>query len=227
MFSIFIICIFIFCSLDSAGECDSKSLNHSAPSPSPLTQTDQTQVSQQQQQQHKDDSFLPSPLCSSLLLEMPPSPAVIHPSQVIPTPPPPPICSSPLSSNGKSRKRRAPTPFDAAEWLETLTCGLRPLTPPTAPFVEPDFSLDSDLNVNRVLDLMIEQWWRPVFWMCAVFSAGHEWSEVYASHEGTKLWLLASIYPLMMSESLAPRNVESQIRGSHQIKHTFDGLSTA
>lgn len=145
---------------NSAGECDSKSLNHSAPSPSPLTQTDQTQVSQQQQQQqqHKDDSFLPSPLCSSLLLEMPPSPAVIHPSQVIPTPPPPPICFSPLSSNGKSRKRRAPTPFDAAEWLETLTCGLRPLTPPTAPFVEPDFSLDSDLNVNRVLDLMIEQW---------------------------------------------------------------------
>uniref|UniRef100_A0A3B4ACM9 SAP domain-containing protein n=1 Tax=Periophthalmus magnuspinnatus TaxID=409849 RepID=A0A3B4ACM9_9GOBI len=119
-----------------------------APSHSPLPQSDQLQP--------KDDSFLPSPLCSSLLLEMPPSPAVIPQSQVIPAPPPPPLCTSPLPLNRKSRKRRAPPPFDAAEWLETLTCGL--LTPPTAPFVEPDFSLDSDLNVNRVLDLMIEQW---------------------------------------------------------------------
>lgn len=48
--------------------------------------------------------------------------------------------------------------FDAADWLETLTSGFRPLTPPTAPFMETDFGLDSDLNVNRVLDLMIEQW---------------------------------------------------------------------
>lgn len=127
-----------------------------APSPSPLPQTDLSQASHSQ---HKDDNFLPSPLCSSLLLEMPPSPAVIPPSHMIP---PPPLCASPLasplSSRRKSRKRRAPPPFDAAEWLETLTCGLRPLTPPAAPFVEPDFSLDADLNVNRVLDLMIEQW---------------------------------------------------------------------
>lgn len=107
---------------------------------------------------NKDDNFLPSPLCSSLLLELPPSPAVIHPAQVFPVPPPPPICTSPLPSAGASRKRRAAALFDAAEWLETLTSGLRPLTPPVAPFVEHDFSLDSDLNVSRVLDLLIEKW---------------------------------------------------------------------
>ncbi|XP_033497081.2 uncharacterized protein LOC117266172 [Epinephelus lanceolatus] len=141
----------------SVSVCDHKSPAQSVPvpsSPPPPPQADQSQASQQQ----KDDSFLPSPLCSSLLLELPPSPAVINPSQVIPAPPPPPICTSPLPSNGKSRKRRAPSSFDAADWLETLTSGLRPLTPPTAPFVESDFSLDSDLNVSRVLDLMIEQW---------------------------------------------------------------------
>ncbi|KAM3614950.1 uncharacterized protein V6R79_021301 [Siganus canaliculatus] len=117
--------------------------------------TDQSQTSQLQ----KDDNFLPSPLCSSILLELPPSPAIINPSQVIPAPPPPPIiCTSPLPCAGKSRKRRAPALFDAADWLETLTSGLHPITPPTAPFVESDFSLDSDLNVSRVLNLMIEQW---------------------------------------------------------------------
>ncbi|TKS82168.1 Myocardin [Collichthys lucidus] len=139
---------------------DHKSPAHSVPGPSPPpppppAHADESQASQQH---NKDDSFLPSPLCSSLLLELPPSPAVINPSQVVPAPPPPPICTSPLSSNGKSRKRRAPALFDAADWLETLTSGLRPLTPPAAPFVESDFSLDSDLNVSRVLDLMIEQW---------------------------------------------------------------------
>ncbi|XP_051261989.1 myocardin [Dicentrarchus labrax] len=139
----------------SVNVSDHKSPAHSVPGPSPPPpQVDQSQAAQQP----KDDNFLPSPLCSSLLLELPPSPAVINPSQVIPAPPPPPICTSPLSSTGKSRKRRAPTLFDAADWLETLTSGLRPLTPPTAPFVESDFSLDSDLNVSRVLDLMIEQW---------------------------------------------------------------------
>lgn len=136
---------------------DHKSPAFSSPglSPPPPHVPDQTQASHQNS---KEDNFLPSPLCSSLLLELPPSPAVINPSQVITVPPPPPICTSPLSSTGKSRKRRAPTHFDAADWLETLTSGLRPLTPPTAPFVESDFSLDSDLNVSRVLDLMIEQW---------------------------------------------------------------------
>ncbi|XP_068591563.1 myocardin [Cebidichthys violaceus] len=141
----------------SVNVCDHKSPAHSVPglSPPPPSQADQSQASQL----HKDDNFLPSPLCSSLLLELPPSPAVINPSQVIPAPPlPPPICTSPLPSTGKSRKRRAPTSFDAADWLETLTSGLRPLTPPAAPFVESDFSLDSDLNVSRVLDLMIEKW---------------------------------------------------------------------
>ncbi|XP_042279707.1 myocardin [Thunnus thynnus] len=126
----------------STNVSDHKSLAHSAPSPSPPPQADQ--------QHTKDDNFLPSPLCSSLLLELPPSPAVITPSQVIPAPPPPPICTSPLLSTGKSRKRRAPTQFDAADWLEMLTSGLRPLTPPTAPFVETDFSLDSDLNVTML-----------------------------------------------------------------------------
>lgn len=141
----------------SVNVCDHKSPAHSVPGPSPPppSQADQSQASQL----HKDDSFLPSPLCSSLLLELPPSPAVINPSQVIPAPPPPPpICTSPRPSTGKSRKRRAPTSFDAADWLETLTSGLRPLTPPAAPFVESDFSLDSDLSVSRVLDLMIEKW---------------------------------------------------------------------
>uniref|UniRef100_A0A3Q3QJ29 SAP domain-containing protein n=1 Tax=Monopterus albus TaxID=43700 RepID=A0A3Q3QJ29_MONAL len=113
---------------------DHKSIAHSAPSRAPSPQAIQSQSSQQY---NRDDNFLPSPLCSSLLLELPPSPAVINPSQVVPAPPPPLICISPLPSTGKSRKRRAPTPFDAADWLETL---------------------DSDLNINRVLDLMVEQW---------------------------------------------------------------------
>uniref|UniRef100_A0A3B5MQD5 Si:dkeyp-69b9.3 n=1 Tax=Xiphophorus couchianus TaxID=32473 RepID=A0A3B5MQD5_9TELE len=126
---------------------------HSLPDRSPAPQTKQPQPFQQQ-----DDNFLPSPLCSSLLLELPPSPAVINPSQVVPAPPPLPICTSPSPSTRKSRKRRAPAQFDAADWLETLTSGLHPLTPPKPPFVESDFSLDSDLNVNRVLDLLIEQW---------------------------------------------------------------------
>uniref|UniRef100_A0A3Q0RAY0 Si:dkeyp-69b9.3 n=1 Tax=Amphilophus citrinellus TaxID=61819 RepID=A0A3Q0RAY0_AMPCI len=139
---------------DSVNMSDHKSPTHSARSPSP-PQNDQSQTSQQH---NKDDNSLLSPLCSSLLLELPPSPAVKIQSQVVPLPPPPPICTSPLPSTRRSRKRRAPTPFDAADWLEILSSGLRPLTPPTAPFVEPDLSLDSDLNVSRVLDLMIEQW---------------------------------------------------------------------
>lgn len=133
----------------------------SSPSPPPPPPPPGADSSQSSQQPTKDDGFMPSPLCSSLLLELPPSPAVINPSQVVPAPPPPPpplICTSPLSHGGKSRKRRAPSLFEAADWLETLTSGLRPLTPPTAPFVESDFSLDVDLNVSRVLDLMIEQW---------------------------------------------------------------------
>ncbi|XP_007550080.1 myocardin isoform X2 [Poecilia formosa] len=132
---------------------DHKSAAHSLPDRSPAPQAEQPQPFQQQ-----DDNFLPSPLCSSLLLELPPSPAVINPSQVVPAPPPLPICTSPSPSTRRSRKRRAPAQFDAADWLETLTSGLHPLTPPKPPFVESDFSLDSDLNVNRVLDLLIEQW---------------------------------------------------------------------
>uniref|UniRef100_A0A3B3TQ73 Si:dkeyp-69b9.3 n=1 Tax=Poecilia latipinna TaxID=48699 RepID=A0A3B3TQ73_9TELE len=137
--------------LDEPLICDSAA--HSLPDRSPAPQAEQPQPFQQQ-----DDNFLPSPLCSSLLLELPPSPAVINPSQVVPAPPPLPICTSPSPSTRRSRKRRAPAQFDAADWLETLTSGLHPLTPPKPPFVESDFSLDSDLNVNRVLDLLIEQW---------------------------------------------------------------------
>ncbi|XP_056619348.1 myocardin isoform X2 [Triplophysa dalaica] len=105
----------------------------------------------------KDDNFLSSPLCSSLLLELPPSPSNVPPLASTPAPlPPPPICTTPPS---KSRKRRSEVPaFDPADWLESLTSGLHPPTPPTAPFLESDFGLDSDLNVNRVLDLMVEQW---------------------------------------------------------------------
>uniref|UniRef100_A0A3P9NRC2 Si:dkeyp-69b9.3 n=1 Tax=Poecilia reticulata TaxID=8081 RepID=A0A3P9NRC2_POERE len=137
--------------LDEPLICDSAA--HSLPDRSPAPQAEQLQPFQQQ-----DDNFLPSPLCSSLLLELPPSPAVINPSQVVPAPPPLPICTSPSPLTRRSRKRRAPAQFDAADWLETLTSGLHPLTPPKPPFVESDFSLDSDLNVNRVLDLLIEQW---------------------------------------------------------------------
>ncbi|XP_076826995.1 myocardin isoform X4 [Brachyhypopomus gauderio] len=107
----------------------------------------------------KDDRVLSSPLCSSLLLELPPSPTNAPPLASNPTPPlPPPFCSTPPLRHA-SRKRRSDVPaFDAADWLESLTSGLHPLTPPPAPFVESDFGLDSDLNVNRVLDLMVEQW---------------------------------------------------------------------
>uniref|UniRef100_A0A8C7X0U0 SAP domain-containing protein n=1 Tax=Oryzias sinensis TaxID=183150 RepID=A0A8C7X0U0_9TELE len=148
--------------LDEAFTCDGsvnvsdrKSPAHLSPD---LSASPQREQSQSSQQHNMDSNFLPSPLCSSLLLELPPSPAVMNPNQVLPAPPPLLICTSPLTSTAKSRKRRAPMPFDAADWLETLTSGLRPVTPPKAPFVEPDFSLDSDLNVNRVLDLLIEKW---------------------------------------------------------------------
>lgn len=118
-------------------------------------QPDQSQSTKRQ----KDDNFLSSPLCSSLLLELPPSPN--NTPALCPTPaplPPPPICTTPPSTS-LSRKRRSEVPaFDPADWLETLTSGLHPLTPPAAPFLESDFGLDSDLNVNRVLDLMVEQW---------------------------------------------------------------------
>ncbi|XP_061145906.1 myocardin isoform X1 [Syngnathus typhle] len=134
-------------SVDSVNSSDDKSPITSSPAP----QVDQSQKSQQ------DSTFLP--LCSSLLLELPPSPAVIPSSHVAPAPAPPPICTSPpLHSARKSRKRRAQGMFGAADILETLTSGMRLLTPPPPPFAETDFGLDSDLNINRVLDLMIEQW---------------------------------------------------------------------
>ncbi|XP_017570089.1 myocardin isoform X1 [Pygocentrus nattereri] len=108
------------------------------------------------QRSSKDDSALSaSPLCSSLLLELPPSP-VSAPNSA--PPPPPPICTTPpLSAPSRKRKSNAPT-FDPADWLESLSSGMQPLTPPAAPFLESDFGLESDLNVNRVLDLMVEQW---------------------------------------------------------------------
>ncbi|XP_067094915.1 myocardin isoform X2 [Osmerus mordax] len=136
-----------------ASKSDLQSPVNCFPVPSPPSLSDQSQPSQRHS---KDDNFLSSPLCSSLLLELPPSPATtVTPQAALP---PPPLCSSPLPSTVTSRKRRAPSSFDPAEWLETLTSGLRPLSPPVAPFVETDFGLDSDLNVSRVLDLMVEQW---------------------------------------------------------------------
>ncbi|KAK3551248.1 hypothetical protein QTP70_013984 [Hemibagrus guttatus] len=129
-------------------------LSGSSPAPSP-DQLQPTQLSS------KDESGRSSPLCSSLLLELPPSPAHALPlasNPAPPPPPPPPFCTTPPLS-ARSRKRRSDVPtFDAADWLESLTSGLHPLTPPVAPFVESDFALDSDLNISRVLDLMVEQW---------------------------------------------------------------------
>ncbi|XP_028971240.1 myocardin isoform X2 [Esox lucius] len=126
------------------------------PGPSPPPQTDQSQTSCCHS---NNDNFLSSPLCSSLLLELPPSPSIMVPRQLAPPPPPPPsICTSPPPPTVTARKRRAPAKFDPADWLEALTSGLHPLSPPSAPFVENDFGLDSDLNVFRELDLMVEQW---------------------------------------------------------------------
>ncbi|XP_045082421.1 myocardin-like isoform X2 [Coregonus clupeaformis] len=125
------------------------------PSPSPPPQTDQSQPFRCHS---KDDNFLSSPLCSSLLLELPPSPSTMGPRQAAPPPLPPSICTSPPPPTVTSRKRRAQATFDPGDWLESLTSGQRPLSPPSAPFVETDFGLNSDLNVNRALDLMVEQW---------------------------------------------------------------------
>ncbi|KAI2655384.1 Myocardin-related transcription factor B [Labeo rohita] len=135
---------------------------------SPAPQPDQSQSTKRQ----KDDNFLSSPLCSSLLLELPPSPNNAPPLSSTPAPlPPPPICTTPPSSS-LSRKRRSEVPaFDPADWLESLTSGLHPLTPPAAPFLESDFGLDSDLNVNRVLDLMVEQCARQTVGMWQVCGA--------------------------------------------------------
>ncbi|XP_036824428.1 myocardin isoform X3 [Oncorhynchus mykiss] len=123
------------------------------PGPSSPPQTDQSQPFRCHS---KDDNFLSSPLCSSLLLELPPSPSTMVPRQA--APPPLPICTSPLPPTVTSRKRRVQATFDPADWLGSLASGLRPLSPPSAPFVETDFGLNSDLNVNRALDLMVEQW---------------------------------------------------------------------
>ncbi|XP_020331778.2 myocardin [Oncorhynchus kisutch] len=125
------------------------------PGPSPPPQTDQSQPFRCHS---KDDNFLSSPLCSSLLLELPPSPSMMVPRQAAPPPLPPSICTSPLPPTVTSRKRWAQATFDPADWLESLASGLRPLSPPSAPFVETDFGLNLDLNVNQALDLMVEQW---------------------------------------------------------------------
>ncbi|TRY59476.1 hypothetical protein DNTS_017870 [Danionella cerebrum] len=125
------------------------------PASSPGPQPDQSQSTKHQ----KSDNFLSSPLCSSLLLEPSPSPYNTQPLGSTAAPlPPPPICTTPPSIL-LSRKRRSDIPaFDPAEWLETLTSGMHPLMPPAAPFQESDFGLDSDLNLNKVLDLMVENW---------------------------------------------------------------------
>ncbi|XP_077065811.1 uncharacterized protein LOC143718849 isoform X2 [Siphateles boraxobius] len=145
----------IDCSDNSSVITDVQSATNILSESSPAPQPDQSQLTKRQ----KEDNFLSSPLCSSLLLELPPSPnnapLLGSPPTLIP---PPPICTTPPSSSLSRKRRSEVLVFDPADWLETLTSGLNPLTPPTAPFLENDFGLDSDLNVNRVLDLMVEQW---------------------------------------------------------------------
>ncbi|CAL8341035.1 unnamed protein product [Gadus morhua 'NCC'] len=141
--------------LGSVAPTELKPSEHLAPGPPESPHGDQLPPPSQRDD---EDNFLSSPLCSSLLLELPPSPATTALSHMTLAPPPTILCSSPLPPTGSSRKRKAASTLDAADWLEMLTFGFRPLTPPSAPFVETDFGLDSDLNVNRVLDLMIEQW---------------------------------------------------------------------
>ncbi|XP_042596590.1 myocardin-like isoform X3 [Cyprinus carpio] len=145
----------ISCSDNSSLITDVQSATTILSGSSPAPQPDQSQSTKRQ----KDDNFLSSPLCSSLLLELPPSPNNAPPLSSTPAPLlPPPICTTP-PSRSLSRKRRSEVPdFDPADWLESLTSSLQPLMPPAAPFLESDFGLDSDLNVNRVLDLMVEQW---------------------------------------------------------------------
>lgn len=142
---------------------------------SPAPQPEQSQLTKRQ----KEDNFLSSPLCSSLLLELPPSPNNALPLGSTPTLlPPPPICTTPPSSSLSRKRRSEVLVFDPADWLETLTSGLHPLTPPAAPFLESDFGLDSDLNVNRVLDLMVEQWWGRGVVVClyvCVANWMHDW----------------------------------------------------
>ncbi|XDV40027.1 hypothetical protein PO909_009190 [Leuciscus waleckii] len=145
----------IGCSDNSSLITDVQSATTILSGSSPAPQPDQSQLTKRQ----KEDNFLSSPLCSSLLLELPPSPNNAPPLSSTPTPLlPPPICTTPPSSSLSRKRRSEVLVFDPADWLETLTSGLHPLTPPTAPFLENDFGLDSDLNVNRVLDLMVEQW---------------------------------------------------------------------
>uniref|UniRef100_A0A4W5PUT2 Si:dkeyp-69b9.3 n=1 Tax=Hucho hucho TaxID=62062 RepID=A0A4W5PUT2_9TELE len=82
------------------------------------THPPQTEQSQPFHCHSKDDNFLSSPLCSSLLLELPPSPSTMVPRQAAPPPLPPSICTSPLPPTVTSRKRRAQETFDPADWLE-------------------------------------------------------------------------------------------------------------
>ncbi|TSR75281.1 Myocardin [Bagarius yarrelli] len=102
---------------------------------------------QQTQPDSRDESGRSSPLCSSLLLELPPSPANTLPLVSNPAPPPPPpplpLCPTPPPS-APSRKRRSDVPaFDAADWLESLTSGLHPITPPVEP-CEPNGPREND-----------------------------------------------------------------------------------
>lgn len=194
---------------------------------SPAPQPEQSQLTKRQ----KEDNFLSSPLCSSLLLELPPSPNNALPLGSTPTLlPPPPICTTPPSSSLSRKRRSEVLVFDPADWLETLTSGLHPLTPPAAPFLESDFGLDSDLNVNRVLDLMVEQWWGRGVVVClyvCVANWMHDWklttfqivypreatphplirSSVFASiHLCQLMWPNRSYWCWLLTST--PRNVE-------------------
>ncbi|KAG2457462.1 ISOC2 protein, partial [Polypterus senegalus] len=98
----------------------------------------------------EDANFLTEPLCPSLSLELPDSP-----------PPPmvsPPSASSVMDILSSHKGSQEAMTFDPADWLEALTFGFRPNSPPVPPFVSTDFGLDSDISTMRVLDLIIEQW---------------------------------------------------------------------
>ncbi|KAG8434038.1 hypothetical protein GDO86_012413 [Hymenochirus boettgeri] len=64
--------------------------------------------------------------------------------------------SSPTSSSSSS------APFDPADWLEALTSGSASSFGPTSPVGSSIFSTDifdsPDLSINRMIDLMVEQW---------------------------------------------------------------------
>ncbi|XP_068097169.1 myocardin-like isoform X2 [Hyperolius riggenbachi] len=87
---------------------------------------------------------------------------IFSPDQIeIPSSPDhPEINMSPLSSSSSSSSTRAA--FDPADWLEALTSGSTSNFGPSSPVGSSIFSTDifdsPDLSINRMIDLMVEQW---------------------------------------------------------------------